>query len=71
MIAKIKLSEKFITKLSDLPEQGMGYQIVEIILKNGTILKERKVVNSTYLLLEENEMIKKSEIKNIEIQHSN
>lgn len=52
---KIELTKELIDHLVDLPEQGMGYQIVNIILKNGVILMNREIINSTYLLLTENE----------------
>lgn len=65
---KIKIPYKFIRKLYNLPESGMGYQKVTVTLKDGTILSDRKVVNSTYLLLSDDEEITESEIKNIEIQ---
>lgn len=62
---KIKLLQKHINILENLPEQGMGYQIVDITLKDGKILKERIVINSTYLQLEENEKINPNEIEEI------
>ena len=67
MNEKVKLPQKHIDILADLPEQGMGYQIVNVTLKNGTILSDRRVVNSTYLLLMENEIIKTSDILNVEL----
>ena len=36
---RIKLTDKHIDSLSKLPEQGMGYQVVDIKLKNGEVLK--------------------------------
>ncbi len=67
MNEKVKLPQKYIDILADLPEQGMGYQIVNVTLKNGTILSDRRVVNSTYLLLMKNEIIKASDILNVEL----
>ena len=54
---KVKLNEKHIDYLSSLPEQGMGYQVIEIILKDGRKLSQRTVLNSTYLVLNDNEAV--------------
>ncbi len=67
MVTRKRLPTRFIDILVDLPEQGMGYQVVNIILKDGTILSERKVVNSTYLLLNDNEEIKTIDIVKVEL----
>jgi Holliday junction resolvase len=64
---KIKLNEEQISLLGSFPEQGMGYQIVDIKLKNGKILKERIVFNSTYLQLQTNEQINANDIDNLQI----
>lgn len=66
MNSKIKLPEIFVKILSSLPEQGMGYQIVTITLKNGIRLINRIVTNSCYLILSENEKINPSDIQKIE-----
>ena len=36
---EIKLSRKWVDKMKKLPESGMGYQLVEVKLKDGSILK--------------------------------
>ena len=41
----MKLSRKWIDKLVRLPESGMGYQIVDITLKNGDVIKNITVFN--------------------------
>ena len=64
----IKLPESLINKLINLPESGMGYQIVKVILRNGKILKQHKVFNSELLMLEENELIRAIDIANIELE---
>lgn len=64
-MSKIKLSQKFIDKLTKEPEDGMGYHTVDVHLENGTVLIDRTVVNSTYLLLLADEIIKTEEIVNI------
>ena len=65
----LKLSENFINFLVNLPENGMGYQIVKVILKSGKILHQQKVLNSEYLMLEENENITIKDIEKIELDN--
>jgi hypothetical protein len=62
----LKLPDKFISILTNLPETGMGYQLVKIILKDGKTLHQRKVLNSEFLMLEEQENIMANEIDHIE-----
>jgi hypothetical protein len=65
---KLKLPEKFALQLVSLPETGMGYQIVKVVLKNGRILRKHKVINSSFLLLEPKEEISQNEIVKIELE---
>ncbi len=58
----------FINTLASLPENGMGYQIVKVILKSGEILHNHKVINSEILMLEENEAISIKDIHKIELE---
>jgi hypothetical protein len=67
----IKLSDSFINILVSLPENGMGYQIVKVFLKDGKILHRHKVLNSEILMLEENENISNKDIDNIELEGQN
>jgi hypothetical protein len=64
----IKLPDTFIKILVKLPENGMGYQIVKVILKSGKILYQHKVINSELLMLEENENITSKDIDRIELE---
>ena len=64
----LKLSDSFINVLMNLPENGMGYQIVKVILKSGQILHRHKVLNSELLMLEENETITIKDIDKIELE---
>ncbi|HBL74365.1 MAG: hypothetical protein A2W90_19785 [Bacteroidetes bacterium GWF2_42_66] len=66
----IKLPESFINKRINLPESGMGYQIVNVILRNGKVLKKHKVLNSEIRMLEENELIQAIDIANIELENN-
>jgi len=64
---KIKLLQKQINILENLPEQGMDYQIVDITLKNGITFNEKIVLNSMYLQIEDNEKINPNEIETIKL----
>jgi hypothetical protein len=64
----LKLPDNFINILVNLPETGMGYQIVKVILRSGKILHKQKVLNSELLMLEGNELIQAKDIKNIELE---
>jgi hypothetical protein len=65
----IKLTESFINILINLPENGMGYQIVKVFLKSGAVLHQHKVLNSELLMLEENEYISVKDIEKIELEN--
>lgn len=67
MNEKLKIPEKFIHQLVKLPESGMGYQLVKVFLSNGKILRKHKVLNSSLLLLEQNEHISPFDIERIEL----
>jgi uncharacterized protein with ParB-like and HNH nuclease domain len=64
----LKLTNRFINILASLPENGMGYQIVKVILKSGKTLHQHKVLNSELLMLEENENISVKDIQKIELE---
>lgn len=65
---KLKLDEEYIDYLSNQPERGMGYQIVDITLKNGRVLNDRVILNSSYLKLNKYEQINLDDIVKIEIK---
>ena len=65
----LKLTDSFINVLVNLPESGMGYQIVKVILKSGQVLHQHKVLNSELLMLEENENITVKDIDKIELEN--
>jgi hypothetical protein len=54
--------------LINLPERGMGYQMVRVILKSGKVLYRHKVLNSELLMLDENENIAVKDIDKIELE---
>ena len=49
---KIRLPDNFINQLIKTPENGMGFHIVDLHLKNGEVLKDKIVLNSSILTLE-------------------
>jgi len=67
MEKKIKLLQKQIDLLVNLPETGMGYQIVDIKLKDGRIFNRKVVLNSMYLQIEDKEKIDPNEIEAIKL----
>jgi hypothetical protein len=67
MSKKIQLTQEQTNYLSELPEQGMGYQVVDITLKDGTTLTNRMIINSTYLVLKDNEQLDVLEIAFIKL----
>lgn len=61
----LQLPIKFTKQLTKLPETGMGYQLVKVILKNGYVLDNHKVLNSSLLILEKDEKFEDEEIVSI------
>ncbi len=66
---QLELPQIFIDYLENQPEQGLGFQIVDIELVNGNILVDRIVFNSTYLKLDKEEMISIDQINDIKIKN--
>lgn len=64
---KIALNQEQIEYLSHLPEQGMGYQIVDLILKNGDVLRNKIVLNCSFLQLDDQEQLNVEDIDKIEL----
>ena len=65
MRRNIELKQKQRDFLIRKPERGIGYQFVHITLKDGTILRNRIVLYSLYLLLEEGENFSAEDILEI------
>jgi hypothetical protein len=64
---KIKLSAKFVKELKELPENGMGFQLVNIIMKDETVLTNRVIFNCEQLVQKVGENLDVKNIKEIEI----
>ncbi len=43
----IELPEHLVELLMQLPEDGMGYQYVDVVLKDGRVIKAQVVLNAT------------------------
>jgi len=67
-VTTIQLPNRWTSLLANLPETGMGYQLVKVILKNGKVLNNYKVLNSSLLLLEKDENLTKEDIAVVEIE---
>ena len=48
------LPVKWIQHLTNLPETGMGYQMVDVYLNDGKILRSKEIINSSIINLDEN-----------------
>ena len=67
MNQKVRLLDNQSQSLVLLPEKGMGYQIVDIELTDGRRLEKIEVIDSTYLVLGENELIDPKDISSIKL----
>ena len=63
----LQLPINFTKQLIRFPETGMGYQLVKVILKNGLILNDHKVLNSSLLVLNQDEKFTIQEIAFVEL----
>lgn len=60
------LSGENINKLKHIPETGIGYHVVNIHLKDGTLLKNVTVLNSRILQIDTKPNFDNSDIASIE-----
>ncbi len=67
---KVKLEDKYIQQLKYSSENGMGFHIVDLHLKNGTILKNIIVLNCSILKIENNITIENADIEKIVISNN-
>ena len=66
----INLPEKFSNYLLQLPENGMGYQFVKVVLKSGKILRNLKVFNSSVLVVDATPPVSIDDIEKVELEKS-
>ena len=67
---KVQLLDNQIAKLMTWPETGMGYQLVDLVMRDGSIVRNRVVFNSELLALEPGEVISPEEISDLRISDS-
>jgi len=65
-----KLDDKWINILNSLPEAGMGYQIIDVELKDGTVHKRLVVFNGEYLEFPQNIDFDINDIVSISVVYS-
>lgn len=68
-IAKIQLPASIVNQLVAMPETGMGYQLVKVVLKSGQIFRKLKVLNSSVLIVDTNQPINDWEIERVELDN--
>lgn len=69
---RIKLNKHWVQILSNLPESGMGYQVVDVKLKNGKVIKNALVFNAEELEIpNEKVKVRSSEIIKIKLSEKN
>ncbi len=61
------LSQKWIDKLTTFPETGMGYQIVDIYLKTGVVLRKLMVINCEEITNLKNSSFSENDIQDIKL----
>lgn len=66
----VKLSKYWTEKLLRFPESGMGYQKVEVRLKNGEVIHESLVYNAEELSLPSKKKINISEVEDIIVEEA-
>ena len=65
-MTRLGLSQKWIDKLINLPESGMGYQKVTVKLKNGVVFNGT-VINSDILQVNSHVVFKNDDIDDINV----
>ena len=63
----MQLSKKWVDKLMALPESGMGYQVVDVHLKNGIVVREIIVINCQIIMDQGNLSFSENDIQDIEL----
>ena len=63
----MRLSQKWVDKLTALPETGMGYQVVDVYLKNGMIIRELKLFNGEVLVNQAHSSFSENDILDIKL----
>ena len=61
-MASIRLNAQLTNKLIGIPESGMGYHVVDVVLKNGSVIEELTVLNCQNLIVDEKNIAAKDVI---------
>lgn len=64
---RIQIPQEITNQLSMNPETAMGYHIVDVMLKDGSVLKQRHILNSSTLILKPGEEILPEDIESVAI----
>lgn len=64
---EITLSEKYINQLLRIPESGMGYHLVDVVLENGVELKGLTILNCEILRIPIDVNLSLEQIRKIKI----
>ena len=62
---RVELTKELQDIIKEHPEKGMGYHIVDLVLKNGRVMNNRKVLNSSILILNPDETLNVDDIDDI------
>lgn len=62
---RVELTKDLQDIIKNHPEKGMGYHIVDLVLKNGRVMNNRKVLNSSILILNPDETLNVDDIDDI------
>ena len=62
---RVELTKDLQDIIKDHPEKEMGYHIVDLVLKNGRVMNNRKVLNSSILILNPDETLNVDDIDDI------
>ena len=63
----MRLSQKWVDKLTALPETGMGYQVVDVYLKNGVIIEKLTLFNGEVLVNQAHGSFSENDILDIKL----
>lgn len=67
MNEEVKLPEHIVKLLLELPESGMGYQIVDLIFSNGEVIKHITILNSSIAILDSSKKVIVDNIVNVRL----
>ena len=65
----LQLSEKHLLEIVKLPQNGTASRVVKIFTKEGKIFRMQKVVNSEFLLLDDQQKLHPDDIESIELEN--